>query len=132
MSEHLSTADTAKHENQINSKKATPHFYSYSLAGSRVHTKHHLPPFQYKVANTRRPVYLLILLTAQSKIRTTDSDRLYSPPKYEMVCYGERTYQIIFFHTTLRHHSFSNKYSKTTMITEKQTVAQTEQTFQHQ
>ena len=92
-SEHLSTPDTqiqlqwtpvrTWHRKgmiiQSYVQKATQQSYSYSsLAEAPVRTKHTLLlPFQYKVANAWRPIYLLIFLVAYSEIRTTDFDRLH-------------------------------------------------------
>jgi len=47
--------------------------YPYSPAGARVPTKTN---FQYKLANARQSVYLLIFLVAYTEIWTTDPGRL--------------------------------------------------------
>jgi hypothetical protein len=80
--EHLRPAGHSFKQKNTNLiwKRGETALYSYSLAGARVdsmQTKINFALFfQYKLANAKRPVYLLIFLTAFSEIWTTDPVRL--------------------------------------------------------
>jgi len=63
ISEHLPTADIANRESILMWEGATQQSHTYSLASARVHSKQTSLSI-YKLANARRPVYLLTFLVA--------------------------------------------------------------------